>query len=90
MKLLFLLWPLLWASNAVALEDAYCEGFDKGFAQRYCLVTGHAAAEALRPACPDPIWGADAAQDGYNRGFLVGLNAAHRCISEEIGCQTRR
>jgi len=74
---------LLVAGDVLAVTDTYCEGFDKGFAQRYCLLTNNAAVDALPPVCPEPLFGAESAQDGYNRGFLVGLNAAHLCVLEE-------
>jgi len=78
-KLLFLICLLVQGGSASALDDAYCDGFVKGFSQRYCLLLGKTALDALPPVCPDPVLGAESAQDGYNRGFLVGLNAAHLC-----------
>jgi len=41
--------------------------------------------DALPPVCPDPVLGADSTQDGYNRGFLVGLNAAQLCEEGDEG-----
>jgi len=78
-KLLLLSCFMAQGSVALALDDAYCDGFLKGFSQRYCLLLGKTALDALPPVCPEPALGADSAQDGYNRGFLVGLDAAHLC-----------
>jgi len=66
-------------TSVFAVDDAYCDGFLRGFSQRYCLITGKTTTDALPPSCPDPVMGADSAQDGYNRGFLVGLDALLLC-----------
>ena len=78
-KLLVLALLLHTVTAVFALDDAYCDGFAKGFSQRYCLLLGRAATDALPPVCPDPLLGGESEQDGYNRGFLVGLNAEHVC-----------
>ena len=78
-KLLLLICLLTQSGIALALDDAFCDGFFKGFSQRYCLLLGKTVTDALPPVCPDPTLGAESEQDGYNRGFLVGLNAAHVC-----------
>ena len=70
-------------SSVFSMDDAYCDGFAKGFSQRYCLLIGKTDADALPPVCPDPLLGAESAQDGYNRGFLMGLNAARVCQEED-------
>ena len=77
-------------SNAFAVDDVYCDGFVKGFSQRYCLLIGKTDTDALPPVCPDPVLGADSAQDGYNRGFLTGLNAARVCQGDDDSEATAR
>lgn len=79
-KWLILVCLMNFETGVFAVDDAYCDGFLKGFSQRYCLITGKTTADALPPSCPDPVMGADSAQDGYNRGFLVGLDAALFCV----------
>jgi hypothetical protein len=69
--------------SVFAMDDAYCDGFVKGFSQRYCLLIGKTETDALPPVCPEPLLGADSAQDGYNRGFLTGLNAARLCEGDD-------
>ena len=79
LKLLVLACLLTPSGFAYGVDDDYCDGFRKGFTQRYCLLLGKTVMDALPPVCPDPVLGADSTQDGYNRGFLVGLNAAQLC-----------
>jgi hypothetical protein len=78
-KWLILICLINFAGSVYGIDDAYCNGFFKGFSQRYCLVMGKTAADALPPVCPDPVMGADSGQDGYNRGFTVGLDAMLFC-----------
>ena len=87
MKQLVLVCLLAQYGSAFAVDDAYCDGFAKGFSQRYCVILQKASADALPPSCPDPLLGADSAQDGYNRGFLVGLNAARVCEDDDPSAQ---
>jgi len=83
MRLLALVFLLFQSSTNFAMDDAYCDGFTKGFSQRYCLLIGKTDSDALPPVCPEPLLGADTAQDGYNRGFLTGLNAARLCEGDD-------
>ena len=78
-KSLILIGLMNFAGSVFAIDDAYCNGFFIGFSQRYCLVIGKTAPDALPPVCPDPVMGADSGQDGYNRGFTVGLDAMLVC-----------
>jgi hypothetical protein len=86
-KQLVLVCLLAQCGSVFAVDDAYCDGFVKGFSQRYCVLLQKASADALPPSCPDPVLGADSAQDGYNRGFLVGLNAARVCEDDDPSAQ---
>lgn len=83
MQRLLFIFLLMQVSSVFSMDDAYCDGFSKGFSQRYCLLIGKTDADALPPVCPDPLLGADTAQDGYNRGFLMGLNAARMCQEDD-------
>lgn len=83
MKQILFVLLLMQCSSVFSVDDAYCDGFAKGFSQRYCLLIGKTDADALPPLCPDPLLGAESAQDGYNRGFLMGLNAARVCEEDE-------
>ena len=78
-KWLVLIGLMNFAGSVFGIDDGYCNGFFKGFSQRYCLVIGKTAPDALPPVCPDPVMGADSVQDGYNRGFTVGLDAMLVC-----------
>lgn len=83
MRRLLFAFLLMQCSSVFSMDDAYCDGFTKGFSQRYCLLIGKTDADALPPVCPEPLLGAESAQDGYNRGFLMGLNAARMCQEED-------
>jgi len=62
--------------SSLAFADAFCDGWEDGYKAGYCY-RQYACLEPLVPLCPLPRLGEDTYQDGYNRGFLAGLNARH-------------
>ena len=60
------------ATLATTYTD-FCEGFRVGYKQGYCYGE-YACLAPLVPLCPLPELGERSFQDGYNRGFLAGLN----------------
>jgi len=66
---------LLAASEASA--DAFCDGWEDGYKAGYCY-RQFGCLEPLVPLCPLPRLGEDSYKDGYNRGFLAGLNVRRR------------
>lgn len=54
--------------------SAFCEGWQEGYVAGYCY-RKYTCLEPLVPLCPLPKLGETTYQDGYNRGFLEGLNA---------------
>lgn len=66
---------LLGASSAPASADTpFCDGWAAGYVAGYCYQQ-YSCLEPLVPLCPLPRLGEDGYKDGYNRGFLAGLNA---------------
>lgn len=60
--------------SALAQDGGFCEGWEAGYVAGYCYQK-YSCLEPLVPLCPLPRLGEDNYQGGYNRGFLVGLNA---------------
>lgn len=54
-------------------SDPFCAGFEAGYVAGYCYGKNYCI-EPLTPLCPLPRLGEETYMDGYNRGFLVGLN----------------
>ena len=65
---------LLIAGSLSAFGGAFCEGWSAGYKAGYCYRENFCL-PPLVPLCPLPRLGEDGYQDGYNRGFLRGLNA---------------
>lgn len=61
---------------SIASASAFCDGWEDGYKARYCY-RQYACLPPLVPLCPLPRLGEETYQDGYNRGFLAGLNARH-------------
>jgi len=63
---------LLYAPQAFA--SSFCEGWNGGYKAGYCY-RQYGCLAPLVPLCPLPRLGENTYQEGYNRGFLAGLNA---------------
>lgn len=57
-----------------ALADVFCDGWESGWEAGWCYGQSFCTAP-LPPICPIPRFNEDGYVDGYNRGFLAGLNA---------------
>lgn len=57
----------------VSTYTDFCEGYRIGYKQGYCYGEQFCLSP-LTPLCPLPDLGERGFQDGYNRGFLDGLN----------------
>ena len=60
-------------SSLVSGGSPYCEGFEEGYKGGYCY-RKYSCIAPITPICPIARIGEDTYQDGYNRGFLAGLN----------------
>ncbi len=67
---------LILLSTSIAFANAFCDGWENGYKAGYCY-RKFACIEPIVPICPIPRIGENSYQDGYNRGFLSGLNARH-------------
>lgn len=83
MKFLGVLLVLVSAASAIGLfpaptpaeaQSVYCQGWADGYKAGYCYGK-FACLPPLVPLCPLPRLGESTYMDGYNRGFLAGLNA---------------
>jgi hypothetical protein len=74
MKKLLALLILVFTLSVFAFNDAFCEGWATGYKAGWCYRQNFCLAP-LVPLCPLPNLGEDNYMGGYNRGFLVGLNA---------------
>lgn len=54
--------------------SAFCQGWEAGYIAGYCYGQSYCANPYV-PFCPYPKWNEKTYQDGYNRGFLAGMNA---------------
>ncbi len=66
--------PIVLLAPAVAQASAFCDGWEAGYKAGYCY-RQFACLSPLVPLCPLPRLGESTYMDGYNRGFLAGLNA---------------
>ena len=57
----------------VLAYGAFCDGFKAGYKAGYCYGKPYCIARTP-PICPVPYIGENSYNDGYNRGFLEGLN----------------
>ena len=53
-------------------DSDFCDGWEDGYVQGYCYQVENCN-EPLIPLCPLPEVNEDTFTDGYNRGFLKGL-----------------
>lgn len=58
--------------SSAAIASDYCDGFEAGYAEGYCYQETFCL-KPLPPLCPLPRLGESTFQDGYNRGFLLGV-----------------
>ena len=65
---------LLLAGSLWAYGSSFCAGFSQGYKEGYCHGKWSCIAP-IPPICPIPKIGEDNYTGGYNRGFLMGLNA---------------
>lgn len=72
-----LLITFLIISNFVFGQSKYNNGFNDGYKKGYCQDKGIGCIEPIAPIAPIPAIGEDLNnyQDGYNRGFQMGLKA---------------
>jgi hypothetical protein len=73
-KIIFNIIFIILVFTSLAFADAFCDGWKDGYKAGYCY-RQYACLEPLVPLCPLPRLGEDTYKDGYNRGFLAGLNA---------------
>ncbi len=80
MKLLGILLVLVLAVPAIVLlapaearASGFCDGWEAGYKAGYCYGQ-FACLPPLVPLCPLERLGESTYMDGYNRGFLAGLN----------------
>lgn len=64
---------LLLSALTVYAATGFCEGWSDGYKAGYCYQQ-YGCIPPIVPICPIPNIGEDSYQDGYNRGFLAGLN----------------
>lgn len=69
---LFVLITILF--SAVSFKSSYCEGFEAGFKKGYCYNKGFGCITPIVPICPLPRIGETSWNDGYNRGFMLGIS----------------
>ncbi len=55
-----------------AFANSYCDGFQAGYKAGYCY-RKYSCIPPLPPLCPLPRLGESTFQDGYNRGFTLGV-----------------
>lgn len=61
-------------TSTPVLASPFCDGWTDGYKAGYCYRQS-GCIEPLVPLCPLPHLGENTYQDGYNRGFLAGLNS---------------
>jgi hypothetical protein len=70
-----LMFVMLFVTAALAFGSAFCDGWEDGYVAGYCYRQIYGCIQPIVPICPIPRIGEDSYQDGYNGGFLAGLNA---------------
>lgn len=72
-KVLVLLTLTILITFSVWAYSSFCAGYRDGYKAGYCYGKWSCLAP-LTPMCPMAYIGENSYMDGYNRGFLVGLN----------------
>lgn len=73
MKKVIALILVAFVTGAIAYGSDFCRGFKQGYKEGYCYQRVHCL-EPLPPLCPLPGFGEKTWMDGYNRGFIIGMN----------------
>jgi hypothetical protein len=73
MKKIFLFILVAIIPLSILAHSAFCDGFKVGYKNGYCYGDNFCIAP-IPPICPIPHIGENSYADGYNRGFLEGLN----------------
>lgn len=58
-------------------QTGFCAGYQDGYVEGYCYEQ-FGCLRPLAPLCPLARLGETTYQDGYNRGFIAGMNARRR------------
>jgi len=53
--------------------SSFCRGYENGYKEGYCY-QNFSCITPITPICPIPYIGEDGYSDGYNRGFMDGVN----------------
>lgn len=69
----YIVFLLLIAPAIISWSSAFCNGWEEGYVDGYCYNIPHCI-EPIPPLCPMPRLGESSYMDGYNRGFLKGIN----------------
>lgn len=56
-------------------QKEYSNGWTSGYKAGWCYGQGYGCIEPMVPMCPMPRMGEQGFKDGYNRGFIAGINA---------------
>jgi hypothetical protein len=59
--------------NPAFASNQFCDGFEKGYAEGYCYRKPFCI-QPISPICPIQRLGENTYKDGYQRGFLQGVN----------------
>ena len=87
MKKLFLIISLLFLTMIVKAQNQYINGFTSGYRKGYCYGIGVGCIATNPPILPVPSIGEnpESYQDGYNKGFLAGLQAQKQELNTAQG-----
>ena len=68
---------LIFLANFLFAQTKFVNGFNNGYKKRFCHDKGVSCIEPIPPIAPNPKIGESSNNynDGYNRGFQLGLNA---------------
>ncbi len=65
------------AAPSASSQTGFCAGFADGYGEGYCYQRGMCM-RPMTPMCPMQRMGESTYQDGYNRGFAMGMAAQRR------------